>query len=324
MKRQRLLFAAAASLAALVACAEDHTDGEVERRRVLLVLKARDNPFFQQIEAGVRAGLRESDSTAELVVRSGATEADVSAQRRVLDEFHQQYVAHTTPPGIAAVLLTPSGSKDELTAQIKAYKDHGVKIILVDTRIDSSALARAETSYDAFVGSNNAEGGALAGRTIVARLPRGGRILLLNGSQGHETAAARRDGFQSVLDSVGRNGPKYLLVQRTANWRRSEARSTVDALLALGQQFDAIFAANDEMALGAAEALRQRDLRSNVPFVLGFDAIDEARTAVREGRIAGTIAQQPFEMGRLAVLRALRDTGQRGDVVVPVQLIAKP
>jgi len=280
------------------------TSTRAEQRTVLVVVKAMDNPFFVDIARGVREEFSRSGQRVDLLVRSGAQEGDVTGQREQLESAIGKYLSGTEPSRLSALILTPAGSGDELTSQIKRFHDAHVPIILLDTRISDDALTRAGTTYDMYAGSNNRQGGEIAAAAILKRLPRGGRILLLNGVTGHETAAERRTGFLSIIQKANKTRKKYIVIERTANWRRSEAQAAVDGLLSLGRRFDAVFAANDEMALGALVSF-QRLSAAQRPPIIGFDAIDDARAAVKKGLLFGTVAQDPYGMGVAAAQAAM-------------------
>lgn len=314
------VFAVAALFGSLAGCSQSDT---AKSEKILLILKTADNPFFREIERGVRAELRNhnvSDDT--LIVRAGRNEGDVSSQRRILEEFYRQELAPGRK-GIRALLLTPSGSEDELTSVLKLYEDAGVSLILIDTAISKEALSRAGITRSSFVGSDNVQGGVLAAELIASRLPTGGSVLLLNGAPGHETADARKSGFKKGIESARAAGIPFEITERTANWRRSEARSIADSMFAMGRTFSAVFAANDEMALGVAEAVRQSRRRESNPIIIGFDAIDEARTAVQYGLLTATIAQQPEQMGRRAVRKVVASAVSASHQVIPVEAVVK-
>jgi len=125
--------------------------------------------------------------------------------------------------------------------------------------------------------------------------------LVLNGISGAEPAHERRAGFLEKVAELKEQGVvDYEITERTANWKRTEGRSIMDGLLALGRHFDGIFAANDMMALGVVEAYRQAP-EHELPLVVGFDAIDDARQAVKEKKFIATMAQDPYEMGKRGV-----------------------
>lgn len=316
-----VMFCCLVLLTFSIGCNSEESQSSESAQNILLILKTRDNPFFASVAEGVRAGLDSLFVESNLIIRAGETESDVTSQRKFLEQFYQQYAREGSEGSLAGVLLTPSGSSQALTTYIQRFRDKGVPVILVDTKIEAAALEATNSDYDAFVGSDNYQGGRLAADLIHRALPRGGRILQLNGAQGHETAEARRRGFSDGISELSDTlGVDYEIIERTASWRRSEPRSIVDGMLSLGQTIDGIFAANDQMALGAVEAMRQHNQVGSVPIV-GFDAIDEAVAAVKDGVLFATIAQNPYEMGRRAatVLHALvRDETVKKDTVIPV------
>lgn len=266
---------------------------------VLLLLKTLDNPFFESIKQGVLSKWSKSNAEIDLTIQAGAQESDVSTQQKSLDLFIAK--TKSTAEERSGVILTPSASGKELVRHVKKLNDQSVPVVLVDTLINSSALAAGNAHYDAFIGSSNEEGGRLAASLIKKYLPSGGRVLLLGGVQGHESAVARKEGFLSELGKV--QDANFELIERTANWRRDEARKVVEALLALGERIDGIFAANDEMALGAYEAWRTspRKKDDSEMVIIGFDAIESAVEAINACELTATIAQDPYGMGVAAV-----------------------
>jgi len=306
-----------------VSCSNDNH----KKDRVLLLLKTLDNPFFDSIKKGVMDELGPDTDSMAVVIRAGTKESDISTQREVLNSFISQYVEATNKARLKGVILTPSASGDELTDYIKRLNDNNIPVVLVDTRINKASLIKADAHYETFIGSSNEDGGRLATDLMFKYLPEGGTILLLNGVEGHESAVARRKGFKSRLKEK-QDKYKHSLIERTANWRRDEARKIVEGLLALGENVDGVFAANDEMALGAYEAMRTAPNRNNgkFPVIIGFDAIDPAVQAVKAGELTATIEQDPYGMGKTAVV-SLKTIWAGGEVehdqVIAVKAVEK-
>jgi ABC-type sugar transport system substrate-binding protein len=291
---------------------------------ILLLLKSADNEFFKSIEAGVRQELRKKGVSVPLEVKAGSQESDVTAQQQILEAFVQTYASGGEKHRSLGVILTPAGSGDELVGEIAKLRAARVPVILLDTRIDKMALKRGHASYNLFAGSSNKAGGELAAQLIRKKLPKGGHVLLLNGVQGTETAMERRRGFLNGVAKRTTKGVHYDVAEKTADWRRNDAQAVVSALLSTGHSYVAIFAANDEMALGAVAAYRQVGV-SPLPVIVGFDAITPARTSVAACELYATIAQDPFQMGIRAV-DALYDEAhgrhsEGVDVVIPVKAI---
>lgn len=289
-----------------------------QEQKILLVLKTVDNPFFVDMEKGVKDELSKAGLKIELVTKSGQNEGDVGGQRIVLDSQFDQNVANRAQPLIKALILTPASSGADLVQSIRRYRDANIPVILLDTEISKHALESAKTEYNLVVFTDNIEGGRLAAEKMVS-LHAGApcNILILNGVADSNTARERREGFVERAQSLGCE----IGLEKTANWRREQAQQIV-GVLAGSWNFTGVFAANDEMALGAFSALRQsgRDT-SKIPIV-GFDATDEARRACNEGRLAATVAQDPFEMGRRAIRAAVSFSRQTPIPKFEVQKLA--
>lgn len=292
---------------------------------ILVLLKTLDNPFFTEIERGFRSEWK--DRQVAIQVRAGKDEGDYTGQRSVLEAFYLKYVKDKPTPLVRGVVLTPSGSGNEIVQYIKPYRDAGVPVILLDTGIEREALEREGTNYNMLFASDNTQGGELAAEILLSRLKEkiAGKchVLLLEGVPDHDTAQRRRAGFLRKFEELtqGNRIPCGAPTEKTANWRRSEARNVLDALMTAGTHFDGIFAANDEMALGALEALRSLPPGTTPPIIVGFDGTEEAREAIKQGRLDATIAQDPGRMGQEA---ARELPGLWGDKQKTVQFVNKP
>ena len=136
----------------------------------------------------------------------------------------------------------------------------------------------------------------------------------------HETGDSRLKGFR---EAIAKHPGLTIVASQTANWERDQAFNVMQDILQSHPDIQAIFACNDVMALGAIEAIAAAGKTKSIA-VVGFDAQDDARTAIREGRMAATIAQNPREMGRLAVIsasRILKGETLPADQPVPIQLV---
>jgi ribose transport system substrate-binding protein len=141
----------------------------------------------------------------------------------------------------------------------------------------------------------------VAGRYLARTLGGKGNVAIIEGISGHETADRRRLGFlKGVEDHPGIR----VVASQTADWERARAYTVAENLLQAHPDLDAIFAANDEMALGALEAVAAARRLGRVG-VVGFDAIPDALVNIRSGRLLGSVAQFPGEMGRLGVRHAV-------------------
>ncbi len=278
---------------------------------IALVMKTLNNPFFVDMERGARAAAQHHG--VKLLVQAAEREVDVEKQMQIIENLLERKVD--------AICVTPSGSKEIVPAIVKANRA-GIPVLIVDTRVDARALSDGGGRTVTFIGSDNIEGGRIAGRYLVERLKGQGKIAVLEGIPGHETGDARLKGFREVVD---REPGIKVVASQNANWERDQGYNVLQNVLQSRPDLSAVFACNDLMALGAIEAVAAAQKTGQV-VVVGFDATGDARDAIRKGTMAGSVAQHPEEMGRLAVEQALAVIhGQTipKEIPVPVELITK-
>lgn len=238
------------------------------------------NPFFNDIKAGIEGVLKGSGYT---LVSLGA-DNDASKQAAQIEDLISQKVDF--------ILLNPVDSTTVGTKIAEANKA-GIPVITVDRSAASGTVI-------AHVASDNIAGGKMAAEYLKKLYTADFKVLELLGQAGASAATDRSAGFQAVF------GAANIAKSITANWSRAEGQSVTEAFLtAQGNPAKVlVFAANDEMALGAVQALKAN--KSIKEFkVVGFDAIADAVKAVNAGELAATVAQQPVEIGAVAAKSAL-------------------
>ena len=281
------------------------------RPRIALVLKTLNNPFFIDMQRGAEEAAKKLG--VDLIVQAAEREIDVEKQMQIVENLIQSKVD--------ALCITPSGSREIVSAISKANQAR-IPVIIVDTRVDAAALKEAGGEIATFIGSDNFEGGKLAGEFIVKALGGKGNVAILEGIPGHETGDSRLRGFHSALD--GQAGLK-IVASQPANWERDQGFNVFQNILQSHPDLQAVFACSDLMALGAVEAIRAAKRQGDI-IVVGFDAFSEAQDAVKAGAMHATVAQSPATMGALAVENALRAI--RGDklpetIQINIKLITK-
>lgn len=276
---------------------------------IALVPKTLNNPFFIDMQRGATEAA--AAAGVPLVVQAAERETDVERQMQIIENLIQRKVT--------ALIIAPSGSREIVPVVLKANRA-GIPVFIVDTRLDHSAMQAAGGRVAAFIGSDNYDGGKIAATFALERLGGRGRVALLEGIPGHETGDARIKGFRDALQ--GQAGVT-IAASQPANWERDQGFNVFQNILQANPDVTALFAANDLMALGALEAIAAAGKTGRIT-VIGFDALDEARAAVKSGKMAGTIAQSPAAMGRIAVERALallKGESPPAEIGVPIELI---
>jgi ribose transport system substrate-binding protein len=282
-----------------------------DRRSVALVLKTLNHPFFVDMRRGAqdaadRLGI-------QLQVQAAEREIDVEKQMQIVENLIQT--------GIGALCITPSGSREIVSALAKA-RDAKVPIIVVDTRVDTKAAADAGVQTETFVGSDNHAGGRLAGEYVVKATGGKARVAILEGIPGHETGDSRLRGFrEAVAGSPG----IAIVASQPANWERDQGFNVFQNMLQAHADIDTVFAASDLMALGAIEAIAAAGKTGRIR-VVGFDALDDAKKAIAAGTMDASVAQFPYEMGKAAVEGAVKVmNGEKlpADIMVKLEMVTK-
>jgi ribose transport system substrate-binding protein len=279
--------------------------------RVAFVMKTLNHPFFLDMQRGaVEAAGR---ANIDLVVQAAEREIDVERQMQIIENLIQT--------GVKALIVTPSGSKEVASALAKANRA-GIKVIVVDTRVDAKAAADAQLKLESFIGSDNYEGGRIAGEYLTRVGGSAAKIAVLEGIPGHETGDSRLRGFR---DGVAKAAGATIVASQPANWERDQGFTVFQNMLQAHPEITALFACSDLMALGAVEAIAAAG-RTGTIKVIGFDALEDARTAIQAGRMEASVAQSPKDMGRIAVESAatlLSGGTVPAEQKVPIQLVTK-
>ncbi|MFE2069848.1 substrate-binding domain-containing protein [Streptomyces sp. NPDC059467] len=278
-----------------------HTGSASATPRVGLSLSTLNNPFFVQIRSGAEAEAK------KLGVDLTVTDAqnDASQQANQLQNF--------TSSGLGAIIVNPVDS-DAASNSVKAADKADIPVIAVDRDVNNAKT-------DTLVASDNVEGGELAAKTIAEKLGGHGKIVILQGQAGTSAARERAQGFANGLKAY----PGIQVVaQQPADFDRTKGLDVMSNLLQAHPDVQGVIAANDEMALGAIKALGSKAGTS--VSVVGFDGTPDGLTAVKNGTMYASIAQQPSQLGKISVenaLKAIKDEKIDPMIKVPVKVITK-
>ena len=312
---RRLTSLVVVGLLALVvgtgACNRERPGSAGGAPRVAFVMKTLNHPFFLDMQTGAVQAAEQAK--LQLVMQAAEREIDVEKQMQIIENLLQT--------GIKALIVTPSGSREIASAIAKANRA-GVPVIVVDTRVDSKAIADNHLKIESFVGSDNYEGGRIAGDYLARAAGGKARVAILEGIPGHETGDSRLRGFR---DAIKPHPDMTVVASQPANWERDQGFTVFQNMLQAHPDIDALFACSDLMALGAIEAIAAARRTGRIR-VVGFDALDDARKAIAAGTMEASVAQSPRDMGRIAVESAaklLRGEAVPSDQKVPLALVTK-
>ena len=311
MRKSQLVVITLLSIVAFACNRGGLGESATDKPTVALVVKTLNHPFFVDMRRGAQEAADRLG--VQLQVQAAEREIDVEKQMQIVENLIQT--------GIKVLCITPSGSREIVSALVKA-KDAGVPLIIVDTRLDPKAAADAGVQPQTFIGSDNYEGGKLAGEYAVSSTGGKARVAILEGIPGHETGDSRLRGFRDALQ--GSPG-MTIVASQPANWERDQGFNVFQNMMQAHADIDTVFAASDLMALGAIEAIAAAGKAGKIR-VIGFDALDDAKKAIEAGTMEATVAQFPYEMGKAAVESAVKvmnnETLPR-DIMVKLEMVTK-
>ncbi len=265
-------------------------------RTVALVMKALSNPFFFKMEEGARKYAQEENVPLE--VFGVERETDVERQIGIVENLISR--------GYGAIVIAPTDSK-RLVRICKKALDKNIVVINIDNPLHQGAMEQLGISIP-FVGSDNRIGAGMVGMYVKNKLKGRGQVIVIEGIRGVENADLRKKGF---IEAVTQNSAIEVISSESANWHTDEALSLATKLLQIYKSVDAIFCANDKMALGVLQAFDNLDLMGNI-WLAGYDNIESVRDEMRNGRIHATVEQHPELMGQYGVELAWKAlNGQR-------------
>jgi ribose transport system substrate-binding protein len=306
-----LALAFALALSASISCNRTGDATSTDKPTVALVLKTLNHPFFVDMRRGAQEAADRLG--VQLQVQAAEREVDVEKQMQIVENLIQT--------GIKVLCITPSGSREIVSALVKA-RNAGVPIVIVDTRVDAKAASDAGVHPQTFIGSDNYEGGKLAGDYAVKATGGKARVGILEGIPGHETGDSRLRGFR---DAVAAHPGISIVASQPANWERDQGFNVFQNMLQAHPDIDTVFAASDLMALGAVEAIAAASKTGKIR-VIGFDALDDAKKAIEAGTMEASVAQFPYEMGKAAIESAVKVlSGEKlpADIMVRLEMVTK-
>lgn len=253
-----------------------------EDMKVGIAVNTLNNPFFVDLKEGAEETAKEEG--IELVVTD--SQGDPGKQMSDVENLLQQ--------GIDLLILNPVDSDAAGQAALLA-NDQGVPVITVDRQASEGDIV-THVGFDAL------KSGGIAAGYLEEALGGEGKVVEVQGILGTNVGQDRSQGFNDHMDGV--DGIE-IIASQSANFDRGEALSVMEDILQANKEIDAVYAANDEMVMGALSAIESSGRLDDI-VIIGTDAIDPATDAIREGRLDATIAEPPFFLGREAVFAAIK------------------
>ena len=238
-----------------------------------------NNPYFVAMDDAIQTMAKKNGTK----ITVSDAQNDASTQLNDVQNFVSQKVD--------AILINPVDS-DSIVPAIKSANTAGIPVVLMDRSSNGGTVLST-------VASDNVKAGQMAAEEIYSIYGKGARVLELSGTPGASATIDRGNGFNKKAKSLGLD----VVSSQSGNFDRTTALNTMQNMLQGNKNIKAVFAQNDEMALGAMKAVQASG--ENIG-VFGIDGEDEAHTAIKNGTMTATVAQQPAKIGEIA-LQAVYD-----------------
>jgi len=278
--------------------AKSKKEMDIEDITIGLSVSTLNNPFFVALKDGVIAAAEENGMKTIVVDAQDDSATQVSG----IEDLIQQ--------GADILLINPTDSAAISTA-VEYANSVDIPVITLDRSSNSGEVVT-------LVASDNKAGGQMAAEYIIELLGENAVVAELEGTPGASATRERGAGFHSIADEK-----LQIVSKQTADFDRTQGLNVMENIIQGNGNIQAVFAHNDEMALGALEAINSanKDL-----IAIGFDGTDDALTSIRNGQLTATVAQQPVLMGEMAVQAAIDHIqGKEVEEVIaaPLKLVTK-
>lgn len=269
--------------------------------RIAVVLKSLTNQYWQGIQAGVEAAADEFG--VDVTLQAASSESAQTEQLTIAQTLvSQEYDAYVLAPE----------STSNLTPALDQIRNQGAPVVNVDD---------ARIAATTYVGPDHSLDGRGAADFFTESLPAGAQVAQVEGQAGSSAAILRIQGFEEGVEAGGLD----MVASVPGDWDANTAYAATQQILAQNPEVAGIYANNDTMAVGVAQAVSDAGLAGDV-LVVGTDGVPEALSGVREGSIAATLSPLPYYEGYWAIeaaVRLLKGQDVPPWVVAPAQLITR-
>lgn len=258
--------------------------GKDPKKKIVIGLSMNtlNNPFFVDVKKGAEKGAQENN--VELIV----TDAQNQSNKQLTD------VENLIQKKPDLLIIDPCDS-DAIVSAIEEANDNKIPVITIDRAAKGGEVV-------SHIGFNAIYSGNIAGEFLGKALNGKGKVVEIMGIMGTNVAQDRSKGFN---EAISKFKDIKVVAKQTANFDRAEAMKVMENILQANPEIDGVYAANDEMALGALEAIEAAGRLDKITLI-GCDAIDPAVAAIKAGKQEATIAEPPFFLGKNAVLTAIK------------------
>lgn len=254
----------------------DPADSSEGGQDVAGILMSLNSDYWHMIESGIING--GADKEIAVTVTGPTNESDVTGQIAMIED---QITA-----GVKGIVLAPCDTKAVIPT-LEKCKEKNIPVVLIDMDLEEENQDLRAT----FIGTSEYEAGKTVGEYIVANFEPG-KIGVIRGLAGLPSHDARVNGMQDVVTEKGFE----VVTEQPADSERGKAVNVAENIISADPDVKIIYATNDEMALGAYQAVEGKQKTDDI-FVIGFDGAPDALKSIKEGKLGASLAQRPIEMG---------------------------
>ncbi|MGQ7935995.1 substrate-binding domain-containing protein [Paraburkholderia sp. D1E] len=310
--RRRVLIAGTLAAAGLTGATRvDAMQGG--KLKIALVLKSMADPFTVAMANAAQNYQKHYASQFDLTIRGTATEGNTAAQIRMVDELIKARMA--------AIVIAPTDSK-ALTAVVARGIKAGIIIITIDNPLDEALQDAAHISVP-FVGPNNRKGAKQVGDYLAGRLKAGDQVGVVEGSSADRNAQQRTAGSKDAMNAAGMR----IVAIQAGDWDYAKGRDAASKMLVDYPQIRALVCGNDNMAMGAVDAVRDAGRTGGV-YVTGYNDSDAIKPLLADGRVLATMnqfAERQAVFGIDVALKAVTEQRKQSElsrvIETPLQLM---
>ncbi len=313
--RRRVLIAGALAAAGLTRAAGAATV-EGGTPKIALVLKSLNDPFTVAMANAAKNYQLHYASQFALTVRGTATETDTAGQIRIVEDLIKAKMN--------AIVIAPSGSK-ALTAVVARAIKAGIIVVSIDNPLDDALQDAAKISVP-FVGPDNRKGATLVANYLTERLQAGDQVGIIEGISADRNAQERTAGYKEVMSTAG----MQVVATQAADWEYGKGRDVATKMLGQHPQIRGLLCANDNMAMGAADAVRDAGRTGGI-YITGYNAIEAIKPLLADGRVLATVnqfADRQAVFGMDVALKAVTEQRKQRElsrtIETPLQLVTAP
>lgn len=272
----------------LAGCTKKGEDEKSDSFTVGFVPMTLNNEYFIAMCNGAKEKAKELG--VKLEVQAADSHASAADQLTIVENM--------ITSGVDAICIVPSSSEGLETA-LKKCEEAGILVFNIDTKLDEAVTGKVSMEIP-FYGTDNKAGGVKAGEFVKENFKKGTKTAILTGIETQQNSWDRRDGFvEGAGDTI------VIVAEQSANWEVDQGYDATQNIITANPDLQLIYCCNDSMAIGARKAVEEAGLEKQIQ-IFGFDGASEALNLVKSGKFAGTVAQDPVQMGMLGVENAVK------------------